>query len=54
MTDPELAEAWAAVRANCPDGWFVGTPGYEDRYQHWSQFAFDPSKKAVMGGRERQ
>ncbi len=52
--DNDLASAWEQVHANTPEGWFVGNPGCEERYRHWSQFAFDPSEKAVMGGRERQ
>lgn len=46
MTDPDLAQAWADVHENTPDGWFVGRPGWEDRYREWSQFAFDPSEPA--------
>ena len=26
-SDPDLAQAWAALRANTPGGWFIGTPG---------------------------
>ena len=47
MTDPHLHAAWVAVTANTPGGWFVGQPGYEDRYQQWSMFAFDPSEPAA-------
>lgn len=54
MTDRGLAQAWAEVHENTPEGWFVGQPGYEERYRQWSQFAFDPSEKAVMSGRERR
>ncbi len=53
VTDPELAEAWALPRHHTR-GLVVGTPGWEDRYEQWSQFAFDPSEPAVLGGRERQ
>ncbi len=37
-----------------PDGWPIGRPGWEDRYQHRSMYAFDPSEPAVYGGREQQ
>lgn len=45
------ATAWAAIHENTPNGWHVGQPGYEDRYGQWSMHAFDPSEKAVEGGR---
>lgn len=54
MTDSDLVEAWNDVRANTPEGWFVGSPGYEERHRQWSMHAFDPSEKAISGGRERQ
>lgn len=54
MADSELPEAWTAVHDNTPEGWYVGRPGYEERYRQWSQFAHDPSEPAVNGGHERQ
>ena len=30
--DADLAEAWEQVHDNTPEGWFVGRPGWEDRY----------------------
>ena len=54
MTDEATVAAWAAVHANTPAGWFVGQPGYEERYGQWSMHAFDPSEKAMDGGRGRQ
>ena len=54
MTGADLEAAWATVHENTPEGWYVGRPGWEDRYRQWSMFAFDPSEKAVEGGRERQ
>ena len=29
----------------------MGRPGYEERYDQWSQYAFDPSEKPVVGKR---
>lgn len=37
-----------------PEGWYVGRPGCEDRYQQWSMYAFDPAEKAVVGERSRE
>ncbi len=58
MADDRVADllvaAWDAVHENTPVGWYVGKPGYEDRYQQWSMYAFDPSETAIDGGRERQ
>lgn len=45
MTDSQTDKAWAAVHANTPEGWFVGQPGYEERYRQWSMHAFDPARK---------
>jgi hypothetical protein len=44
MTDPDLAAAWAAVHDATPDGWYVGRPGFEERYNQWSMYAFDASE----------
>lgn len=54
MPDPDLEAAWAALRKNTPDGWYVGKPGYEERYRQWSMHAFDPSEKAAEGKRARE
>jgi hypothetical protein len=54
MTDPDLHEAWEQVHANTPLGWYVGRPGYEERYDQWSMYASDPSEKAVVGKRSRE
>ena len=54
MTDEALAAAWAAVHANTPEGWYVGRPGYVDRYRQWNMYAFDPSERPVVGKRSRE
>ena len=54
MTDPDLAAAWADVRANAPEGWYVSQPGYEERYRQWSMYAFDPSETPIVGKRSRE
>ena len=43
MTD--LEAAWDAVHENTPEGWYVGRPGYEERYGQWSMYAIDPSDR---------
>ena len=55
MTDYDdyLAAAWDEVHANTPPGWYVGKPGYGERYNQWSMHAFVPSEKAVVGKRSR-
>ena len=52
MTD--LEAAWNAVHDNTPEGWYVGRPGYEERYHQSSMYAFDPSEKPVVGKRSRE
>ena len=52
MTD--LEAAWYAVHDNTPEGWYVGRPGYEERYHQSSMYAFDPSEKPVVGKRSRE
>ena len=54
MTDAEFEAAWAAVHDNTPEGWFVGRPGFEERYDQWSMYAFDPSERPVAGKRSRE
>ncbi len=54
MTASDLDAAWAAVHDNTPDGWYVGRPGYEERYRQWSMDAFDTSEKPVVGKRANE
>ena len=55
MSDAELAQAWADVHDNTPEGWYVGRPGYEERYGQWSMYAFiSPSERPVVGKRSRE
>ena len=54
MTDEALAAAWDAVHENTPAGWYVGRPGYVDRYRQWNMYAFDPSERPVVGKRSRE
>jgi hypothetical protein len=54
MTDEAIAAAWDAIHENTPEGWYVGRPGYEERYRQWTQYAFDPSETPVVGKRSRE
>ena len=35
-------------------GWYVGRPGYEERYNQWSMYAFDTFERSVVGKRSRE
>jgi hypothetical protein len=37
-----------------PKGCYVGKPGYEERYDQWSKYAFDASEKPVVGERSHE
>ena len=52
MTDLEAARA--AVHEDTPEGWYVGKPDFEERYNQWSMYAFDPSEKPIVGKRSRE
>jgi hypothetical protein len=56
MPDHEdyLKAAWAAVHENTPEGWYVGRPGFEERYNQWSMYAFDPSETPIVGKQSRE
>jgi hypothetical protein len=51
MTD-ELEDAWEAVHAATPDGWYVGRPSEQPERQQWAMFAFDTPERAIEGKRE--
>ena len=51
MTDEALAAAWDEIHEHTPPGWFVGQPGYEERYRQWSMFAFDTTETPADGTR---
>ena len=54
MPDPDLAAAWDAVHEATPTGWYVGRPGFEERYNQWSTYAFDPSERPRAGKRSHE
>lgn len=51
-----LGEAWAALDAATPPGWYVGRPNKHDEMTgaQWEQFAFDPSERPKAGKRSRE
>ena len=55
-TGRELVRAkfWDEIHDNTPSGWVVGQPGYDDAHRQWSQYAYDPSEKLVVGKRSRE
>lgn len=53
MSRLDLEAAWDEVHDNTPEGWIVGSPGYEERYRQWSMYAFHPIQKPV-GKRSRE
>jgi hypothetical protein len=50
----DLEEAWNAVHDATPPGWYVGRPGYVERFNQWEQYAFDPNERPKVGKRERE
>lgn len=52
MTD--LEDAWDALHAATPRGWYVGRPNYHDERGEWQMYAFDPAELALMGVRKRE
>jgi hypothetical protein len=50
----EREEAWDALLAVAPTGWYVGRPSYHLERDEWLLYAFDPSERAVVGVRSRE
>jgi len=50
MTD-EPEEAWDAVHAATPDGWYVGRPSEHPERREWIMFTFDTRERATQGKR---
>jgi hypothetical protein len=47
----ELEDAWAAVHAATPDGWYVGRPSEHPERREWVMYAFDTRERAIEGKR---
>jgi hypothetical protein len=45
----DLEDAWEALLAVVPAGWYVGHPCYHDERDEWLLYAFDTSERAVVG-----
>ena len=54
MTTPDPERPWNALHDATPPGWFVGRPGYVERYNRWEQAAFDSTERARVGKRSRE
>jgi hypothetical protein len=50
----DLEQAWDALQAATPVGWYVGRPSYHLERDEWLLYAFDPSERAVVGVRSRE
>jgi hypothetical protein len=50
----ELEDAWSALLAGVPAGWYVGKPSHHLERDEWLPYAFDPSERAVAGVRSRE
>lgn len=48
-----LDDAWKALHAATPHGWYVGRPGQRHGGQ-WAQYAFDTAERAQIGRRSRE
>lgn len=49
-----LVDAWDAIRAVTPAGWYVGRPTWNDGQRVWEQYALDPRERAHYGVRSRE
>jgi hypothetical protein len=45
----DLKDAWDALQAMTPSGWYVGRPSYHLERDQWLLYALDPSERAVVG-----
>jgi hypothetical protein len=50
----DIEAAWSAVLAVLPPRWYIGRPSYHLERDEWLLYAFDPSERAVVGGRSRE
>ncbi len=51
----QLAEAWNAVDAALPAGWYVGQPTWHVERREWVMYAFDTTERLRKGqGRSRE
>ncbi len=49
-----LQEAWDALLAVLPPGWYIGRASYHDERDEWLLYAFDPTERPVVGVRSRE
>ena len=49
-----MEEAWDAIHAVLPAGWYVGRPSEHPEPREWIMYAFDPSERPRVGLRSRE
>jgi hypothetical protein len=49
----DLREAWDELLGALPTGWQTGRPGWNERRQAWSLYAWDASEQLTVGRRSR-
>jgi hypothetical protein len=49
-----LEDAWDALHAAAPRGWYVGRPSFHHERNEWLLYAFDPAEIAHVGIRKRE
>jgi hypothetical protein len=50
----DLEEAWRALHAATPAGWFIERPKKHPELQEWLLYAFDPTDRPYVGIRRRE
>ncbi len=49
-----MEEAWDAIHAVLPAGWYVGRPSEHPERRGWIMYAFDPTERPRVGLRSRE
>jgi hypothetical protein len=50
----ELEDAWDALLAVVPAGWYVGQPSHHPERNEWVLYAYDPSERPKRGVRSHE
>jgi hypothetical protein len=50
----DLEDAWDALHAATPPGWYVGRPSFHPERNEWLLYAFDPAEIGHVGIRKRE
>ncbi len=49
-----MEEAWDAIHAVLPAGWYVGRPSEHPERREWLMYVYDPSERPKVGLRSRE